>query len=520
MSANFKCFEHETLDSTSTCANRLIEQGEKLPFAVWAKEQTAGRGRRGRSWLSPKGGFYLSIAHAKEDLENLALSDLGLFVAITLIKWMQKEFHIAPTIKWPNDILFSGQKLAGILCETSVRGDNWQAIIIGIGINLTACPKVEEYESVCLAQITDKTTLSPSTLIPSFIAFWQFELDNFDSSNFYKEYALFHLPAGQPWHHDETPPHSLRTVYQQEFKNESATLWLADFDAKSMEPHPFSLTSAHHSYRWAYQKYANRPTPPLLIADIGNSSVKLALYADAYAKSPIEFSPIRCENIGESVLPILLRWQQQYSILEQPGWPIFVASVNNTAFRQIEGICKKARFVCNLISKRSIRWWGKYRFHQLGMDRLAFMEGWLAQVSCQSQSTAILVSLGTATTVDVLKANGEHLGGFIIPGLQTSLNALQGATNQLPQIFLNQQSQLYESSLGRETKQAMIQGTTLMTKSLIDQTILICRQTHKISDFEIILTGGLASWMKPHFQSAKLDPTAIVDGIRRMVIGG
>jgi len=111
--------------------NRLRSE---LPLAVCARSQSAGRGREGRSWSSPPGlGLYVTFAFRLADPRLLALVPLASGVAVceALATWTGRLF----TLKWPNDVLGGGRKVAGILCEGTVSGAE-AVSLVGIGVNL------------------------------------------------------------------------------------------------------------------------------------------------------------------------------------------------------------------------------------------------------------------------------------------------------------------------------------------------------------------------------------------------
>ena len=101
----------EMLDSTSSHLSHLIKDGKhSLPLAVTSRSQTKGRGRQGREWVSPAGNLYLSLAFAAENLDKADLPLVPIYVAPLIADWVQKRFGFRVTLKWPNDILFSGSK--------------------------------------------------------------------------------------------------------------------------------------------------------------------------------------------------------------------------------------------------------------------------------------------------------------------------------------------------------------------------------------------------------------------------
>jgi BirA family transcriptional regulator, biotin operon repressor / biotin---[acetyl-CoA-carboxylase] ligase len=132
---------HDSADSTNTLATQRIlaawdhdHPAQNLHgLVITAERQTAGRGQHGRSWISPPGGLYLSAVIT--DFPPPLRDKLALITGVAVARALQAS-HIADiALRWPNDILLGGKKVAGILCESLARGSNWAAII-GIGINV------------------------------------------------------------------------------------------------------------------------------------------------------------------------------------------------------------------------------------------------------------------------------------------------------------------------------------------------------------------------------------------------
>jgi BirA family biotin operon repressor/biotin-[acetyl-CoA-carboxylase] ligase len=120
----------ETVDSTNEVAKDLIARGAEPWTVVLADRQVEGKGRFGRKWSSPRGGLYASVI-VQEDLSRLPLVSLAAGVAVVEAL---TPLGLKPTLKWPNDVLVEGAKVAGILVEGLVRPDAYWAVI-GIGIN-------------------------------------------------------------------------------------------------------------------------------------------------------------------------------------------------------------------------------------------------------------------------------------------------------------------------------------------------------------------------------------------------
>ena len=128
----------ESVDSTNERALALAAAGAPDGSIVSAAEQTAGRGRRGRSWHSPGGGLYLSyIVRAVDALPQPALLTLAAGVAV--VEAIRDATGLTPALKWPNDIVIGEppRKLAGILTEASGVGSRLEYAVIGIGINVS-----------------------------------------------------------------------------------------------------------------------------------------------------------------------------------------------------------------------------------------------------------------------------------------------------------------------------------------------------------------------------------------------
>jgi len=105
-------------------------------LCVIAREQTAGRGRQGRSWSSPPGeGLYLSLV-LRPQVTASASAMITLAAAVAVAETLRLDFQAAADIKWPNDILLSGRKICGILVEAAIEGDRLQYAVAGIGVNI------------------------------------------------------------------------------------------------------------------------------------------------------------------------------------------------------------------------------------------------------------------------------------------------------------------------------------------------------------------------------------------------
>jgi BirA family transcriptional regulator, biotin operon repressor / biotin---[acetyl-CoA-carboxylase] ligase len=140
------------LDSTNSEARRRAEAGETGPLWITAERQTAGRGRRGRVWDSAPGNLAATLL-LRPEAPAAIIGQLSFVAALAVA---EMAAHFAPgaaiTVKWPNDVLAEGRKLAGILLEAGPAPEGtWLAI--GIGVNLACFPQGTEFPATSLTQL-------------------------------------------------------------------------------------------------------------------------------------------------------------------------------------------------------------------------------------------------------------------------------------------------------------------------------------------------------------------------------
>src|SRR5205807_2786396 len=147
--AGVRLIAHEVLGSTNSEAFQLARHGERGPLWVTAERQSAGRGRRGRAWISPPGNLYASLLltgpAAAEHWPQLSfVAALAIHDAVVEVAGDLKPLL---AIKWPNDLLLAGAKFAGILIE----GEGDGAVGVGIGVNCARHPADTDYPATDLA---------------------------------------------------------------------------------------------------------------------------------------------------------------------------------------------------------------------------------------------------------------------------------------------------------------------------------------------------------------------------------
>jgi BirA family biotin operon repressor/biotin-[acetyl-CoA-carboxylase] ligase len=150
--AGVRLLAFDEIDSTNAEALRLLRQGEPGPLWVTAERQNAGRGRRGRKWISVAGNLHASLLLTDpgpaEHWPQLAL--VAALAAHDAVVEVAPEVKPMLELKWPNDLLLSGAKFAGILIEGEGSHEEG-AVAIGIGVNCTAHPAGAAYPATDLA---------------------------------------------------------------------------------------------------------------------------------------------------------------------------------------------------------------------------------------------------------------------------------------------------------------------------------------------------------------------------------
>ena len=122
--------------STNDVAREQARKGARNGFLVAASRQTAGRGRLGRTWESPPDrGLYVSIV-LRPDLAMTEAGKLTALSSVATVDAVEAVAGLRPQIKWPNDVMLGGRKLAGLLIETEPKGSRLKFAVIGIGLNV------------------------------------------------------------------------------------------------------------------------------------------------------------------------------------------------------------------------------------------------------------------------------------------------------------------------------------------------------------------------------------------------
>lgn len=506
-------YQFEQIDSTSTHAARLVKEGAPLPFIVCAGEQTAGKGRFGKKWLSPKGNLYLTFAMELVDLHSFAL--IPIKTAVIISKWIEKIFRFRVTIKWPNDLLFAGKKIAGILCESSTHGAK-RNLFIGVGINIYNYPLNIEYETTSLKFIVP-ISLSIEQLQKSFIHNWNKQWNTLNDEHVIKYYYQFHIGSNQQWVEQNTK----KNIFINTAISKEGHLVLQPLGKKHSTK---KITSSHHSYRWIYQALKEPQTEcsSIIVADIGNSRVKLGFFSDFKKVEPDYVEYINQTSTTEQNMDKIRSF---FQVIETSSYTkkkqlVYCASVNEENFLLLKNIL--SLFDVNLfkIDKRPVFLHTEYKWDDLGIDRIANMEAYLSNLEPKNRTSkhlALIISLGTATVCDTIQNDGKHLGGTILPGIKFSLDNLSNSTN-LPKIEINKKRSP-ENPFGKNTYEALTKGTIQMTECYIKYILNHLSASYPKKSINIIITGGMSFCLNQKVTN-KTNPHLTLQGIKTLITGG
>ena len=149
----YSVFEYESLPSTQDEAKRLLASGVHPPYVVIAKHQTAGRGRSGRSWMSLPHNLQCTVV-LSSDIRTRDAGQYAFVVAVAVAQTISQFGVQDVQLKWPNDVLLNGKKIAGILLESDIDPcGKLTHLFVGIGINVGSSPDgaiaLKDVLSVC-----------------------------------------------------------------------------------------------------------------------------------------------------------------------------------------------------------------------------------------------------------------------------------------------------------------------------------------------------------------------------------
>lgn len=480
---------HEHPSSNSYLIAQAKEQGIDIHRRiVFVHHQTQGRGRQGRSWQSRIGECLMFSAGWCFDRAQAELGGLTLVAALVCCRAL-RSLGVPAQIKWPNDLVIGGEKLGGILTET-VRRNGRLATVVGIGINFVQPKAVEATEAVqssapdiAVARLTEK-------LLPDLAAAFE-QFDRSGLAPFLADYHACHRDQNQP----------VRLLRDGQTLLQGTALGVDDsgalhiLDAQGTE---HTVVSGEISLRPLHSQTAPLPRPSagkMLLLDAGNSKLKWAWVENGRMVALDKAAYWNLEPLAHS-------WRQHGGDHVR----IIGAAVCGEAKQQAvaEQLGREPEWQSSMPQALGIR--NHYRrVAEHGADR------WFNILGSRlfTEHACVVVSCGTAVTLDALTADNHYLGGNIMPGFNLMKEAMAQHT----------------ANLNRPAGRAYPFGTTTANAIAGGMLDAICgavmlmherlRQKQPDAPVAVIITGGGAAKIKQGLpEKFALDnPIQIVDNL-------
>lgn len=465
----------DEVDSTSRLARDYLAHHPKSIRAFAAKKQTAGAGRQGRPWQSVEGNLHISLAFPGSLVPQNVRDILPIVAGVAVAKLIERSAGIRPVLKWPNDIVLNGCKIGGILCEATITGGNWNGVVIGVGLNLLQGPQLNDdadYQSSSILQLTGKK-LTPHLVGEALARQLIDSMCQMNREQTLSEYRSFSTMPGQIWQ----SRNSHKYWVQDEF-DDSGNLRVKGLDFDESR----TLASAEHEFLWGGQS-----SKSFWVADIGNTRVKVGLVVHS--------------ETGLTVTK-QMAWQPGHDktaladfVKDQPV--IYASSVNEKHFELFKHALPTTHVT--KLHKRPLRSFSsKYQLSAMGMDRFVSVEAALAlRFEGKISGPLVIVSCGTATTIDFIDEAGIHQGGLIGAGVDLGLNALHSGTGALPEVKSIQAQQW--NQIPHETTAAMASAALRSQAAWIEREASEwCKTLHAdMQHGHLLISGGHADQVIP-----------------------
>lgn len=530
---NLKIYELESVDSTSLHAVRVMGDHES-PFLVTAKEQTCGKGQRGKVWRSERGNIFFSLGFPEACLSHLEPAEIGawtLKVAVAICEVIESEYSLVAQIKWPNDILIGGKKVCGILCESSLTDKGrLQYVVVGVGINVDSHPDDEELSYLATDLISERRCPVDSAELAAKLC--ERLLSTLERPFDQSLYRTYMLPSKIPY-----------------VARQGVELFTAKSVLLSGELHATNCTSDEER---TFVSADDAPTPlflsatPVLIADMGNSALKIGGFVADRLETDVLTVRFSEEGSEEKLSSFFLQLREKYPVYQKcRSIPLYYGSVNSKWTEKLENMASSTNLfsLFPVLKKNYCVKLDKYPLAELGIDRLALLESYLGAVptktrenqhSSPTKEIGVVVSFGTATTVDAITHEGIYLGGWIASGLATGLKALSSQTDALPllEAVVNENSSRLE--WGTTTLSSLQNGAIASQLGLVENALkLIHREFPGGVLIYLTCTGGASRAVVPFLEKWTVDSgttqnheclllksseISVLDGLRRMLL--
>ena len=167
-----KIKKYKKVKSTNDIALRLIKKKYSEPTLIISEKQTNGRGRAGKKWISKRGNIFLSLFF-KFNQRKINFKQFAILNAFLIKKVISKIISTNVTVKWPNDLLYNKKKFCGILQEV-IKFENFDYLIVGIGLNTNIVPQNKGFKSTSLKNILKKKINNQKILNNIVVAYEKF----------------------------------------------------------------------------------------------------------------------------------------------------------------------------------------------------------------------------------------------------------------------------------------------------------------------------------------------------------
>jgi len=167
-----KIKKYKKVKSTNEIALRLIKKNYSEPTLIISEKQTNGRGRIGKKWVSKKGNIFISLFF-KFNQRKINFKQFAILNAFLIKKVISKIISTNVTVKWPNDLLYNKKKFCGILQEV-IKFENFDYLIVGIGLNTNIVPQNKGFKSTSLKNILKKKINNQKVLNNIVVAYEKF----------------------------------------------------------------------------------------------------------------------------------------------------------------------------------------------------------------------------------------------------------------------------------------------------------------------------------------------------------
>ena len=186
----------QRIESTMEPARKLARSGCPQYSVVVAEQQSAGRGRLNRSWHSGSGGLYFTVV-LRPQIPPALSPRLNLCTSLVLAEILRNDYGIPAGVKWPNDVLVEGKKIAGILAEMEAEADRVTFVNIGIGVNVNNDPTTAEPGAISMQQLIG-SPVSRKKWLAVFLDRFETRLDFDDMESVIGAWKALSVTLGRP----------------------------------------------------------------------------------------------------------------------------------------------------------------------------------------------------------------------------------------------------------------------------------------------------------------------------------